>query len=56
MDFFERVRATYLQLAQEGGGRYRLVNAAQPLEQVQQQIDKICRELLRCHHLEGQQV
>ena len=56
VDFFERVRATYLQLAQEGGGRYRLVDAAQPLERVQQQIDKICRELVRCHDLEGQRV
>ena len=54
LDFFERVRATYLQLAQEGGGRYRLVDAAEPLERVEQQLHKICRELLRCHHAQGQ--
>ena len=48
MDFFERVRATYLRLAEDGEGRYRVIDASQPLEGVQQQIHKICRELLRC--------
>ena len=48
MDFFERVRATYLRLAEDGEGRYRVIDASQPLEGVQQQIHKVCRELLRC--------
>lgn len=48
MDFFERVRATYLRLAEDGEGRYRVIDASQPLEGVQQQIHKVSRELLRC--------
>lgn len=48
IDFFERVRATYLRLAQDGEGRYRVIDASQPLENVQQQIHKVCRDLLRC--------
>jgi dTMP kinase len=48
VDFFERVRSTYLQLAEEGGGRYRVIDASQPLEAVQAQLLKVCRELLRC--------
>lgn len=48
MDFFERVRATYLRLAEDGEGRYRVIDASQSLEAVQQQIHKVCRELLRC--------
>jgi dTMP kinase len=47
-DFFERVRAGYLQLAQESSGRYRIIDASVPLEQVQQQLLKVCRELLSC--------
>jgi dTMP kinase len=48
VDFFERVRATYLQLAEESSGRYRVIDASQPLEVVQGQLLKVCRELLRC--------
>ena len=47
-DFFERVRAMYLQLAQESSGRYRIIDASVPLEQVQEQLLKVCRELLSC--------
>ncbi len=46
--FFQRVRDTYLQLAREGSGRYRVVDASQPLAAVQQQLHKICDELLDC--------
>ena len=46
--FFERVRATYLQLAEESSGRFRVIDAARPLEEVQQQILKVCEELLAC--------
>ena len=38
--FFERVRNTYRQLAREGGGRYRLVDASQPLPQVQAELER----------------
>ena len=48
MEFFERVRATYLQLAEQSSGRFRLIDASQPLEQVQQQLLKVCRELFTC--------
>jgi len=48
LDFFERVRATYLQLAEQSSGRFRLIDASQPLEDVQQQLLKVCRELLTC--------
>ncbi len=46
--FYERVRATYLRLARESSGRFRLVDAGQPIEQVQQDLRDICRELLAC--------
>ena len=36
--FFERVRAVYLEMAQAYPGRYRVIDASQPLENVQQQI------------------
>jgi dTMP kinase len=46
--FFERVRQTYLQLAEESSGRYRIIDASQSLEQVQTSLSKVCRELLNC--------
>lgn len=46
--FFERVRATYLELAQTSSGRYRIIDASQPLEAVQQQLLKVCDELTAC--------
>jgi dTMP kinase len=46
--FFERVRDTYLQLARESSGRYRVVDAGQALDLVQAQIDVVCEELLSC--------
>jgi dTMP kinase len=48
VDFFERVRATYLQLAQDSSGRYRVIDASLTLEEVQQQLLNVCRELLTC--------
>lgn len=38
LDFFERVRAGYLAQAAAAPGRYRVIDAAQPLAVVQQQI------------------
>ena len=46
--FFERVRATYLQLAAESSGRYRVIDASRPLEHVQSQLKEVCSELLAC--------
>ncbi|MEH6568781.1 MAG: dTMP kinase [Halioglobus sp.] len=48
LDFFHRVRHTYLQLAQESSGRYRIIDASLSLEAVQQQLLKVCSELLAC--------
>lgn len=48
IEFFKRVRSTYLQLAQESSGRYRVIDASGSLEEVQVQLDKVCRELLGC--------
>jgi dTMP kinase len=48
VDFFERVRLTYLQLAREGGGRYQVIDASLPLEEVQRQLLAICQELFAC--------
>jgi dTMP kinase len=45
-DFFERVRATYLQLAEEGSGRYRVIDASRPLTEVQADLGKIALELI----------
>ncbi|KAF1071649.1 MAG: Thymidylate kinase [Pseudomonas citronellolis] len=48
--FFEAVRATYLQRAAADPLRYRVVDAAQPLADVQRALEAILPELLeRCH-------
>ncbi|KZX56610.1 dTMP kinase [Halioglobus sp. HI00S01] len=47
-EFFQRVRNTYLQLARESSGRYHLVDAARPLNEVEQQLEQVCAELLAC--------
>ena len=52
-DFFERVRATYLQLAREGGGRYRVIDASRPLPEVQAELGRVARELLRTRGVPG---
>ncbi len=46
--FFERVRQTYLQLAAESSGRYRVIDASRPLKEVEAQLAGICEELLAC--------
>lgn len=47
-EFFERVRGTYLQLAQESSGRYHIVDASQPLVEVESQLQHLCNELFAC--------
>jgi dTMP kinase len=46
--FFERVRQTYLQLASESSGRYHVIDASLSLQEVEQQLKIVCRELLTC--------
>jgi dTMP kinase len=48
MEFFERVRASYLELAENSSGRFRVIDASVSLEEVQQQLLKVGKELLSC--------
>ena len=41
VEFFERVRNAYLEMAQRSPDRYRVIDASQPLELVQQQLDVV---------------
>ena len=41
VEFFERVRQAYLDMARQHAGRYRVIDASQPLEQVQQQLELV---------------
>lgn len=45
-DFFERVRSAYLQRAEQAPERYQVLDAAQPLPQVQLDIEKRLNALL----------
>lgn len=45
-DFFERVRACYLDLASQHPQRYRIIDASQPLESVQQSIAEVLQAYL----------
>lgn len=45
--FFERVRTSYLQLAQVHHQRYRVIDASQPLERVQQSLLQVVGEFLK---------
>ena len=53
LDFFERVRETYLQLARGASGRYRLIDASVSLAAVQRQLTAVCQELLPSGAKEG---
>jgi len=44
--FFERVRKAYLEMARRHDGRYRVIDAGLPLEQVQQQLSTALEEVL----------
>jgi dTMP kinase len=43
--FFERVRQCYLDMASEHAGRYRVVDASQPLQQVQAQLSEHLKQI-----------
>lgn len=45
VEFFERVRQCYLRMAKDHTGRYRIIDASQPLEQVQQQLNAVMRSV-----------
>lgn len=46
VDFFERVRRAYLEMAGAEPGRYRVIDAAQPLDNVQQQLTAVLAEMV----------
>lgn len=48
IEFFKRIRASYLEQAQNSGGRYRIVDASQSLEQVEMNVLDFGRDLLEC--------
>lgn len=48
MEFFERVRASYLELAGNSSGRFRVIDASVSLEEVQGELFKVGQELLSC--------
>ncbi len=48
LDFFERVRASYLEQAKSSSGRYRLIDAGLSLDEVQQELLNFGSELLSC--------
>lgn len=45
-DFFERVRSAYLQIAERDPQRVKVVDASMPLQQVQQQIERVLSAFL----------
>lgn len=45
--FFERVRAVYLDLARREPGRFRVIDASQPLEGVTAQLESVLESLIR---------
>ncbi|GAB3276112.1 dTMP kinase [Parahaliea aestuarii] len=48
IQFFERVRQTYLRLARESSGRFRVIDASQSLECVREKLHTVSTELLDC--------
>jgi dTMP kinase len=45
VEFFERVRQAYLDMARQYTDRYRVIDASQPLEQVQQQLEVVLQSI-----------
>ncbi len=50
LDFFDRVRSSYLQQAKNDSGRYRVIDASVSLDQVQQQLLTVANEVLSFWH------
>jgi dTMP kinase len=49
VDFFQRVRETYLQLAREHPERYRIIDASRPLDDVRVQLTGILDQFVGAH-------
>ncbi|HIO93113.1 MAG TPA: dTMP kinase [Leucothrix mucor] len=49
IDFFNRIRDKYLEMAQQYSHRYRVINAQHPLPQVQQQVSDTLYDILSNH-------
>ena len=47
VEFFERVRQAYLDMAERHDGRYRVIDAGRPLAQVQEQLDDVIGTFLQ---------
>ena len=45
VEFFERVRQCYLDMAKQHADRYRVIDASLPLEQVQQQLEVVMQSI-----------
>jgi len=50
VEFFERVRQAYLELARTHDGRYRVIDASRPLSEVQQQLGEVLQRVLQDEH------
>jgi dTMP kinase len=46
VEFFRRVRQYYLDMARQHDGRYRVIDAAVPLEAVQQQLNEVIKSVI----------
>ena len=46
VEFFRRVRQYYLDMARQHDGRYRVIDAALPLEAVQNQLDEVIKSVI----------
>ena len=49
--FFKRVRQGYMDRVNDAPDRYQLIDAAQPLEEVQRDIAKALEKILEAHHV-----
>jgi dTMP kinase len=47
VEFFERVRACYLHMAQQHAARYRVIDSARPLDMVQRELEDILATFLQ---------
>ncbi|MEN8106841.1 MAG: dTMP kinase [Pseudomonadota bacterium] len=54
VDFFERVRQAYLDMARQHDGRYRVIDASRPLAQVQEQLDSVMRTFMQKQDATGE--
>jgi dTMP kinase len=50
IDFFNRIRAKYLQMAEQYSDRYRIINAQYDLAQLQQQVSETLNIILSTQH------